>query len=109
MSKYQHVQPAPHYATGEYIPTSMEYDTGYRDGRKAEKERGKAEIAELRRQLAAAQKDAERYRFIRDIPYTDEIRVIMSLQQNALMDEAIDAANESSWAISELEIEPPCP
>lgn len=37
-------------------------------------------------------KDAERYNFIREIPYTPEIQKIMAQQKNALMDSAIDAA-----------------
>jgi len=37
-------------------------------------------------------KDAERYNFIREVPYRPEIQEIMALQKNALMDTAIDAA-----------------
>lgn len=36
--------------------------------------------------------DAARYRFIRDVPYCDLVRNVMALQQNAIMDETIDAA-----------------
>jgi len=37
-------------------------------------------------------RDAARYRFIRDVPYCDLVRNVMALQQNAIMDETIDAA-----------------
>lgn len=37
-------------------------------------------------------KDAARYRFIRDVPYTENIRLIMRDQSNGIMDAAIDAA-----------------
>lgn len=40
-------------------------------------------------------KDAERYQFIREVPYTPEIQHIMALHKNALMDSAIDAAKDS--------------
>lgn len=48
--------------------------------------------SELRAELEAAKKDAERYRFIRDVPYSENIRLIMRDQKNVIMDAAIDAA-----------------
>lgn len=45
--------------------------------------------------------DAARYRFIRDVPYTDEIRNVMALQQNAIMDETIDSARQRTTGSSE--------
>ena len=37
-------------------------------------------------------RDAERYRFIRDVPYSDDVRSVLVHQQNAAMDRVIDAA-----------------
>lgn len=45
--------------------------------------------------------DAARYRFVRDVPYTDEIRNVMALQQNAIMDETIDAAMQRTTGSEE--------
>ena len=36
--------------------------------------------------------DAARYRFIRDVPYSDDVRSVLVHQQNAAMDRVIDAA-----------------
>ena len=36
--------------------------------------------------------DAARYRFIRDAPYSDDVRSVLVHQQNAAMDRVIDAA-----------------
>jgi hypothetical protein len=46
---------------------------------------------ELRR-LHALEADALRYRFIRDVPYSDYIHNVMTHQKNHVMDAAIDAA-----------------
>ena len=51
-----------------------------------------ARIAELEAENAALALDAARYRFIRDVPYVDEVRVVMTRQLNATMDTVIDAA-----------------
>ncbi len=37
-------------------------------------------------------RDAVRYRFIRDVPYSDDVRSVLVHQQNAAMDRVIDAA-----------------
>ena len=34
--------------------------------------------------------DAARYRHIRDVPHSEEVRSVLSLQQNAVMDKVID-------------------
>jgi len=47
--------------------------------------------AELRR-LHALEADALRYRFIRDVPYSDYIHNVMTHQKNHVMNAAIDAA-----------------
>ena len=39
-------------------------------------------------------RDAERYRFIRDVPYSDDVRSVLVHQQNAAMDRVIDAARK---------------
>lgn len=39
--------------------------------------------------------DAERWRHVRDVPYSDEVRRVMSLQLNKIMDATIDAARAS--------------
>ena len=70
--------------------------------------RTEAEIDTARRMIAAAlaaapqpsptaqadsvQEDAARYRFIRDVPYSDDVRSVLVHQQNAAMDRVIDAA-----------------
>lgn len=36
--------------------------------------------------------DAARYRFIHDVPYSDDVRSVLVHQQNAAMDRVIDAA-----------------
>ena len=41
---------------------------------------------------AEALRDAERHRFIRDVPYSDDVRSVLVHQQNAAMDRVIDAA-----------------
>ena len=38
--------------------------------------------------------DAARYRFIRDVPYSDDVRSVLVHQQNAAMDRVIDAARK---------------
>lgn len=43
-------------------------------------------------ELDALVRDAARYRFIRDVPYTDDIKRTIRLQLNEIMDERIDAA-----------------
>ena len=40
----------------------------------------------------SVQEDAARYRFIRDVPYSDDVRSVLVHQQNAAMDRVIDAA-----------------
>jgi hypothetical protein len=49
-------------------------------------------IATHHAEIADALKDARRYRFIRDVPYAENIRLIMRDQCNGIMDKAIDAA-----------------
>jgi hypothetical protein len=55
-------------------------------------EEGADAIANLIAALEAAEKDAKRYRFIRDVPYTAYLHHVISNQQNKVMDAAIDAA-----------------
>ena len=52
------------------------------------------ELRQVREENAALREDAERYRFIRDVPYSENIRLIMCDQSNAIMDAAIDAARK---------------
>ena len=40
----------------------------------------------------SVQEDAARYRLIRDVPYSDDVRSVLVHQQNAAMDRVIDAA-----------------
>jgi len=49
------------------------------------------EISTLRARLEAAEKDAARYRWLRDELYSEELRCVMALQLNAVMDATIDA------------------
>jgi len=51
-----------------------------------------AEMAAELRRLHALEADALRYRFIRDVPYSDYIHNVMTHQKNHVMDAAIDAA-----------------
>ena len=45
-------------------------------------------------QADSVQEDAARYRFIRDVPYSDDVRSVLVHQQNAAMDRVIDAARK---------------
>ena len=61
---------------------------GFRDG-----------VASLTAQAAdSVQEDAARYRFIRDVPYSDDVRSVLVHQQNAAMDRVIDAAMNKGGA-----------
>lgn len=51
-----------------------------------------APVAPTPAQPSEDARDAARYRFLREVPFNDEIRRVMSLQLNALMDGTIDAA-----------------
>ena len=46
----------------------------------------------------ALKRDAARYRFIRDVPYTDYVYNVMTHQKNGVMDSAIDKAMEAKCA-----------
>lgn len=49
-------------------------------------------LAALERECEGLRADAERYRWLRDTPWTDtSMQNIVSLQKNALWDDAIDA------------------
>lgn len=50
------------------------------------------EIDSLRRDLEAARVDAERYRWLRDNPWPQEVREVVTFHMNAMWDEAIDLA-----------------
>ena len=52
---------------------------------RARAEQGDALDAEVLR-------NAKRYRLIRDVPYSDDVRSVLVHQQNAAMDRVIDAA-----------------
>ena len=45
-------------------------------------------------QADSLQEDAARYRFIRDVSYSDDVRSVLVHQQNAAMDRVIDAARK---------------
>lgn len=53
---------------------------------------GRSEVAQPAAPADDVLKDAQRYRYIRDVLYTDHIQKIMCRQMNAHMDAAIDAA-----------------
>lgn len=84
---------------GDYDPESRDAeayeinDDGYYCDLQTQRAwRGWQARARMAAPAAGDARDAARYRFIRDVPYTDEVRSVMSLQQNAIMDAAIDAA-----------------
>ena len=52
----------------------------------------KSEISALRAKVAELEKDAARYRFIRDTPHNSTIRFALWHQQNKTMDATIDSA-----------------
>lgn len=54
-----------------------------------------AQLSALQAEMERLRADAERYRFIRDVPYTENIRLIMSHQSNQIMDAAIDQARQA--------------
>lgn len=51
-------------------------------------------IARLRTELAECKQDAERYRWLRDTPWTPAMENIIALHRNALWDVVIDAARK---------------
>ncbi|MEE4460759.1 hypothetical protein ACFSKY_22760 [Azotobacter chroococcum] len=70
---------------------------------RAEVEDFRKAIQELRDERAALadenqrlRKDADRYRFIRDIPHTFQVQECLRFQRNSVMDDIIDAAMEAS-------------
>lgn len=50
--------------------------------------------AQVAQSADSVQEDAARYRFIRDVPYSDDVRSVLVHQQNAAMDRVIDAARK---------------
>lgn len=49
-------------------------------------------LPSLRRDLDAARVDAERYRWLRDNPWPQEVREVVTFHMNAMWDAAIDLA-----------------